>query len=283
MKLHQNKAKWVKQFKSATLKGAPLHNNAAVEHRYASKLSKLIEKMTRETMREIEALYKTPHAKNYFTDASPASQARILMSALQIKFENMFGRDAGIIAGGVINDIDKASVSALNASLEGIAGAKFTVNTKIISANLKETMKASIAVNAQLIKSIPNEYINKVSGAVYRSITSGQGMADLRPQIQAIGGMTERKAKNAALDQTHKAYNAINADRLQKAGVKKFEWVHSGGGRHPREDHIAMDGQIYSYDNLPVIDKNTGERGLPGQAVNCKCTQAPVFSFLDED
>ena len=88
-------------------------------------------------------------------------------------------------------------------------------------------------------------------------------------------------AKNVALDQTRKAYQSMNAERMRAAGVKSFEWIHSGGGQKPRPDHVAMSGNVYRYDNLPVIDKRTGERGIPGQAPNCRCTARPVLDFGD--
>ncbi len=260
--------------------GKPLANPAGVEERYAKALKKLTAKMIKEVEREITRLYKTPEAKDYFTmDASIASQARILVNALNNKFSDMFGRASQVIASRMVNEADKASKTALSSSLKEMSG--MTVNTSIMSADLKETVKASIAANAQLIKSIPSDYLAKVGGAVMRSVTSGQGMAELMPQIKKYGDMTDRRAKNVALDQTRKAYNSINADRMRKVGIGKFKWVHSGGGLHPRRDHQAMSGNIYSFDNLPVIDQNTGERGLPGQAINCGCFMVPVIEFED--
>ena len=66
---------------------------------------------------------------------------------------------------------------------------------------------------------------------------------------------------------------------MEKLGLKKFEWLHSGGGHHPRPDHVAMSGNIYSFTSLPIIDSKTGERGIPGQAINCKCVMRPVIEF----
>ena len=279
LNLTKKRTKYVQQFKPTHLLGTPLANPTPLEERYAKTLKKLVSSMTKEVEKEIEKLYKTPEAKTYFTqDASVASQSRILINALQSKFDNMFGRASQIIASRMVNDADKASKSALAQSLKSMSGG-LTIKTNIQSADLRETVKGSIAQNVSLIKSIPTEYLKNVSGVVYRSVTSGQGMFELMPQIQKFGDMTERRAKNVALDQTRKAYNSINADRMRKVGIKKFKWVHSGGGLHPREDHIAMSGNIYSFTDLPIIDPKTGERGLPGQAPNCKCFQVPVIEF----
>jgi len=102
------------------------------------------------------------------------------------------------------------------------------------------------------------------------------------PALEQYEGQTHRRAKNIALDQTRKVYNSVNKGRMEALGIGKFMWHHSGGGAHPREDHIDMDGEIYSFEELPIIDPRSGERGIPGQAPNCRCTMSPVFSFEDK-
>jgi SPP1 gp7 family putative phage head morphogenesis protein len=132
-----------------------------------------------------------------------------------------------------------------------------------------------------LIKSIPEEYFAKVAGAVARSISSGNGLQDLTAFFAEQDGVEARRAKNIAIDQTHKAYNGLNAERMKRQGVGKYEWVHSGGGLHPRPLHQSYHGRIFSFDKPPVIDERTGARGIPGQAINCRCTMVPVIEFED--
>lgn len=269
-----------KQTKSR-LKGSTLANPASIEMRYSRKLQDAMSKMRKITEREIKKLYSTQTSKEYFTqDASIASQARILLEGLMRRFDTMFEDIAKIDAPKMVNDVDKASKTSLSESMKTLSG--LSINTNIMSGDLRETIKASITQNAMLIKSIPQEYLLKVSGSVMRSVTSGQGMAELLPQITKISDQSERRVKNLALDQTRKAYNSINADRMKKVGIKKFEWIHSAGGKNPRKDHIEMSGNIYSFDDLPVIVPSTGERGIPGQAIFCKCTMRPIIEF-DED
>jgi uncharacterized protein with gpF-like domain len=70
---------------------------------------------------------------------------------------------------------------------------------------------------------------------------------------------------------------------MQKIGIKKFKWRHSGGGAHPRPLHRnVLNGNIYSFDDPPVIDEKTGQRGFPGQLINCRCVMISVIEF-DED
>ena len=44
-----------------------------------------------------------------------------------------------------------------------------------------------------------------------------------------------------------------------------------------------MSGKVYRLDDPPVIDARTGERGLPGQAIFCRCTMQPIVKFGDRN
>jgi SPP1 gp7 family putative phage head morphogenesis protein len=177
----------------------------------------------------------------------------------------------------MVKEAAAASRTQLHSSLQKMSGGMSLKTSVLDTPQLLNIYKASVTSNVALIKSIPSQYMDSVNGAVMRSITTGNGLQDLVPALEQYAGITHRRATNIALDQTRKAYNSINKGRMQDIGVEKFMWHHSGGGMHPREDHIQMDGNIYSFANLPVIDQNTGERGIPGQAVNCRCTMSPVF------
>ena len=279
--LTPTRAKWVAQRKKTILKGKPLNHNFAIGERYKQRLTKVIEHMQAVTMREVKALYKTDYAQNHFAmDASIASQTKILFNDLNKRFDKIFKDFAVKVSTQTIYQIDNQSKSSLTDSYKDLTGG-MGINTDFSTSSLNETIKASINENVNLITSISEEYLKDVEGAVNRSITTGQGLKDLIPQIENIGGVTHRRAKNIALDQTRKAYNNINAIRMQSNGIKQFEWIHSHGGLHPRPLHQSYDGQIFSFDDLPIIDERTGEKGLPAQAVNCKCSFRPVIVFDD--
>ena len=38
-----------------------------------------------------------------------------------------------------------------------------------------------------------------------------------------------------------------------------------------------MNGYVFPIDFPPIIDRKTGERGYPGQLINCKCHMEPVY------
>jgi SPP1 gp7 family putative phage head morphogenesis protein len=200
------------------------------------------------------------------------------MTELAKRFSNLFGSKAKKLAEGMIDQASVSSAWSLKSSLKDMTGG-LTLKTDLLTGELKDVLKASIAENVSLIKSIPEQYHKQVEGAVMRSITSAQGGEHLIPFLRKYRGITERRARMISEDQWRKTYSSINRVRLQKLGLQKFEWLHTSGSQHPRPLHVRMNGRIYSMSQPPVIDSKTGERGFPGQLPNCRCRMVPVIDF----
>jgi SPP1 gp7 family putative phage head morphogenesis protein len=286
VRLSPERQAWVGK-QEITLKGLPLFYNVKVQRNYEKRLQRLVGEMTFQTSRELIKLFKMDHTFDAREENKTIStKAKGLLATLTERFLKIFNATAYTMADMMVEESLAVSKTALHASLERLTGG-LSLNTGVVSKGLETVAQSLIAENVSLIKSIPQEYLKDVSGAVYRSITSGNGLVDLIPEIEKYDGMTERRAKNIALDQTRKAYSAINRERMKSLGIKKFEWLHSGGGAHPRPSHVAMDGNIYSFDDLPIINKDNPTespvRGIPGQAPNCKCVMVAVFDFENED
>lgn len=282
LKLTKKREAWAaRRTEAPSFRGDPLQHNAAVAVRYVGAMSALTAQMTAQVKREVLRLFDTDAAGAHFgQDATIASQSRMLMASLGARFNDLFAKKAKPLAENMVANADKAGSKALHSSLQKLSGG-MSLKTSLGSPALSEITKAAVAENVSLIKSIASNYLQKVEGAVMRSITTGNGLQDLIPALEQYEGQTHRRAKNIALDQTRKAYNSINRGRMEALGVQKFMWHHSGGGAHPREDHVEMDGKVYRFDDLPIIDARTGERGIPGQAPNCRCTLSPVFDFQE--
>lgn len=285
--LSPEKARWVGK-RTTVIKGTRLNYNLSQQLRYVRALRKITVEMTTEVRKTIMALFRTKHSKDYFkiqknaaTDASITSKAKKLMNKLTRKYTQLFKQKAPTLAENMLNGSLQTSETVLKTSLKQLSGG-LTLNTGAYPAGMEDAVKALIEENVALIKSIPVEYLDDIQGAVMRSISAGEGPDDLLEKIRHYAGVTERRVKNIALDQTKKAYGSINKMRMQAIGVKKFEWVHSGGGQHPRESHMALDGQIFSFDDLPLKGEEGFVKGqYPGQAINCSCTMTPVIEFED--
>lgn len=276
--LTRRKHKWVKQRQVEVVKGEIINPSAAVESRYKADLDWLVSKMVEATEKELTKLFKSEAATEFFAqDDSIASQARILMNALLKQFTEMFDAQAQPTARKFARQADKASSAAVHSSLQALSGG-MSLGTRTLDADTREILKAVIAENVGLIKSIPQKYLQAVQGAVMRSITSRNGMNDLIPFLQKRGDMTYRRARFIASDQTRKVNSALSTGRLQKLGVEKFQWVHTSSP-HPRHLHEKLDGKVFRFNDPPVIQKSPEVRGLPAQLPGCRCRALPVFEF----
>lgn len=278
-KLTKRKQAWVDRRKPDVINGPTINPNASIAARYNEKLDALIKKMTEETERKLRRLFNGETAEEYFAeDASMSSQARILMNALLKKFNKAFTEASKPYAEAFANQSNAASSSAVHSSIKELSGG-LSLPTANLYGDLKDVLNATVAENVQLIKSIPQKYLNAVQGAVMRSITTGTGQEDLMPFLMKYKGVTYKRARFIAIDQTRKAMTNMSKNRLENLGFKQFRWRHTGGSDHPRELHVRMNGEIYDFDNPPVIDEKTGERGFPGQAPGCRCKMQMVISF----
>jgi SPP1 gp7 family putative phage head morphogenesis protein len=263
------------------MRGRALNPNAAIEARYYETLRRLIEEMIRGTHAELAKLFAAPPAEQYFAqDATVAEQAKVVMADLRARFEAIFDLASKPVATRMIAQESQSSAASLQTSLGAISGG-LTIKTDFITGGVREVLQASVAENVGLIKSIPGEYFAQVSGAVMRSITTGNGLQDLVPFLRKYEGVTIRRARTIAADQTRKAFSNLNFARMKRVGIKQYEWLHSAGSQKPRKLHIAMSGKIYDLDKPPIIDEKTGQRGKPGDLINCRCRMVPIINFDD--
>lgn len=294
MKFSKTREKWATARKDVVFKGTTLNHSVALEERYKRELDRLVKAMCIYTQKEIVKLFKKQFSKEYFKeqkklekvntmDDTISSQARILVNYLQNKFETLFNRKSKSLAESMINGAMKASAFSLGVSLKELSGG-ISFKTSIVPESLTEVIKASIEENVSLIRSIPTRYFTDISGSVMRSITTGEGIKELVPEIKKYEGVTLRRAKTIAYDQTRKAYNSINKQRMLDVGIKKFQWIHSGGGQKPRASHIKMNGKIFTFENLEAEQRAMNipdnDRGLPGHPINCRCSFKPIYEFM---
>lgn len=283
LKIKRKRRQWAES-RGAMLTGSPLHYNMGAASAYEKELDTLIKSMRREYEREINGLLKQlgqqlDATDSYAMDASLASQARILLSFLDRKFQTRFANRSRKLAISFINRVDRAEKASLTDSLRKASG-YMTLKVPDMPGDLKDIIKSSAAYNASLISKMQTDYHNRVTSAIMVSIqTGGKGAATIMQELRHIGGMSEKRAHLIATDQTRKITTAMNVERARSMGITQFRWIHSGRPAEPRELHLEYNGQIFDYDNPPIIDRRTGERGFPGQLILCSCVAQPIIDF----
>lgn len=138
-----------------------------------------------------------------------------------------------------------------------------------------------------LIKSIPTEYLGKVAEALKREF-NGEGQPEgrsLAGQIKEETGISTRRAKFIARDQTAKMNAQFNQVRQQDLGIEEYIWRTAGdqrvvgnpSGLFPKSnrvhgDHYSRNGKVFRWDTPPVD-------GHPGIPINCRCVALPIIDF----
>lgn len=275
--------------------GVKFNYNMASQAEYSRDIRKLVNQMVQEVSTKIVELFKSQSAKNFYLnqkqlamDDTLSSQANILTNELLKKFNLLFTTRAKEIATRMVDKQNKQSSVTMNENLKKLSGG-LSISGNLISPELEEIGASLIAANVSLIKSIPQEYLTDVTGAVMRSISAGKGLADLVPELKKYTGIVDKRAKEIAYDQTRKAYTSINRQKMLDRGLNKFKWLHSGGGQTPRETHLhKLDGNIFSLDATELEKEQVAlglppkDRGFPGFPVNCRCTMLSVLTFEKE-
>ena len=279
--ISDEKAEWANQFNfSGVMRGTPFIPNAAITQKYERELIRLSEEMAKQSRRQIVKFFQSETATEFFgMDDTIASQSRILVKKMRERFSKIFMIESTKLSERMVRRTVKATGTGVQASLRELSGG-LTIPVSSITPHMTEIIKAAVAQNVTLIRSIPERYFDDIEGAVMRSITTGRGLQDLVPALLRHEGVTIRQARTIARDQTKKTYAALSRERAIDAGIEEFEWVHTGGGKEPRRLHkFDLNGKIFRYDDPPVIDERTGERGYPGDAINCYCIARPIVRF----
>lgn len=139
---------------------------------------------------------------------------------------------------------------------------------------------ASIYDNVRLIESIPAQYLTQVDSIVMTNVRAGGRPSAIAELLQKQLGVTERRAKMIARDQTAKLNGDLNKMRQTSAGFPYFAWDDSNDERvRHRHSEIAnkvtaYGKGVYRWDNPPLSDRGTPI--IPGSDFSCRCIGRPV-------
>ena len=255
------------------LEGDPINVSVSDQIAYRKDLNAIVSEMSNETEGLITDFYDRNLMKQDANEGTVAL-AVILLALLKERLDAIVERNARDMAVRMAGRLTRTGRGMVGRSLGKVYG-KF-VETQITD-ELRAKVQAIVLENIRLIKSIEEQYLSQIEGALMRSIIDGGPKKDLIAVLAKQKGISKRRAKNTAIDQVHKAYVHITTELMSEAGIDKFEWVYTYRSKTRRDDHVAMNGNIYSINQPPVIDRKTGKRGLPGDIYNCKCAMRPVL------
>jgi len=144
-------------------------------------------------------------------------------------------------------------------------------------------MNSFVERNAQLIKSIPEDYLTQLEPMVRTAVERGVSTRALEQQIlkdmkidpfePTVRGARrinpKARARLIARDQISKFNGSLTRLRQTEIGVEEYIWSTARDAR-VRPEHAALDGKKFRWDKPPAI-------GHPGEDYQCRCSAIPVM------
>ena len=125
------------------------------------------------------------------------------------------------------------------------------------------------------IKDWTEQEIIKMRNVVGQMSINGKSIKSIENYITKEFGVAQRKARFLARNESAIASTSYLVAKYQAEGFESFKWHTNIDGRE-RPLHKQLNGKIFRFDNPPIIDERTGERGLPSQTYNCRCSFSPI-------
>lgn len=261
-----------------------ISKNKIAEVYYRRAMTDEIERMLSSMFRAIERAYTTIPVQNAkMSDAERLDRLRKILERLRKQYGAKLDKNAEKIIEKFIKKAKKGIQDSELRNLRRVLGVDFTI--PFDSRKYGRMLKIREITNAELIKNTTSQVISNVTNIVYDGVTTGQSWRRVEQDLLKQRHIAADRIKRIARDQTAKLNENLNEMAMRDAGVEFFEWstahderVSTGYGGHKQ-----IDGKIFKWgDNAhyPVID-TYGNRGVPGQRVNCRCTARPVLLQKD--
>lgn len=183
--------------------------------------------------------------------------------AEKLKVENLFDR--------AIYKVDKD----FNRSVKNI-----TVAPEL-TGHARSRLAREWSENMQLwVKDFTEKEITELRGKIKESTFAGNRYGAAIRAIEDSYGVTARKAKFLARQETMLMMTKLKQTRYQSAGVEFYRWgCVSGTALHPvRPLHKKNKDKVFRWDNPPTVDEQ-GNHKNPGQDYNCRCFARPLVGF----
>lgn len=154
------------------------------------------------------------------------------------------------------------------------------VDSISIPANLSATQRKVIADewgnNLDIyIKDFADQSIRELREKIQDNTLTGGRAEGMEKIIMESYGVSARKAKFLARQETSLMMSKFQETRYSAAGITEYRWSGANDERE-REDHRVLNGEIFRFDQPPVTNRKTGARNNPGQDYGCRCVAIPI-------
>lgn len=270
----------------------PVRPNLGVQRTYERRLERLVEEMEKSVTWWLVAAYRR-NADRITADALPGTKGEHLEPTAKNPVDRLgwllrrlsrhwFRRwklEADRIAWAFVHSSERHTLASYAAAFRA---AGLTVNVSHAGDLSDYTVRALIAENVALIRSLPQRCFDDITSMVQRSVSMGQDVAFLEDELKKRFRVTANRARTIARDQSVKACEAFKREQNRRLGITEGIWIHIPGRKYSRKSHQDMNGKRFSLSD-GLYDRAAGRKVLPGDLVNCRCTYRAVVPDFGED
>lgn len=154
------------------------------------------------------------------------------------------------------------------------------IETLLLASAQPATVSETIAWNVSLIRDVSQQAQQRISNAVFSGLQQRKTAADVAKEIRGAVDMSRRRSIGIASDQLSKLASGLDSERMHDAGIRKFDWIHSGK-LHPRAQHLARNGKRYELITGKEVDGpgDIPADDMPGMKPWCGCRKRAVLEL----
>lgn len=195
-------------------------------------------------------------------------------------------QQASTLASGFVGKLDKTTKTSIETVISSAMGVD--VAQIVSSEGLTNTLTSAVNSNVSLIKSIPQQYLDKVRAIVLNETIKGRSAVSMIEQIQEVGKVTKNRARLIARDQSNKINGDITRERQTASGIRAFRW-RTVGDLAVRQTHKDRNGEVFAWkpefvgqklaDGTVLRDPEAAGIGYPGEEIQCRCIAEPIIEL----
>lgn len=165
-----------------------------------------------------------------------------------------------------------------------LSATNVSLDTMIGPDDVRETIQNALARNVGLVKSVSDGARRRIEAAVFNGFTTRKPSREIAKELREAVGIERRRALRIASNETTTLAAELNQERRRQAGIDTWQWIHSSK-RHPRPEHEARDGFLYSENAERHGKEYQGKRirkppqrdDWPGVPIHCGCTERSIL------
>lgn len=139
---------------------------------------------------------------------------------------------------------------------------------------LRSELKAWESQNLALIRSIPEQYVDKLQGRIIAAVQQGRTSKEVQALIRETYDLPKNRAALIADDQIGKINGQLTRLRQQAVGIGEYRWRGVLDSRE-RRSHVHREGEKFSWSKPP-------SDGHPGEPILCRCSAEAVLPELED-